>query len=154
MCYCILCHSLHTEELILSNIYESILSGLSVSIFSSSSVSLSDEIHILKYDELDTRNSYLLSIPDDYLIMDTFVILVQYNILSIPALLLSARQRTPIQGKRIFNITQILSQVLLSCIYNTSLERCYFSHVVLNSGEETVAKSSFLMLKSLCIPMK
>ena len=38
-------------------------------------VSLSDEIHTLKYDEIDTGDFYLLSISDDDLIMYIFVIL-------------------------------------------------------------------------------
>ena len=59
-------------------------------------MSLSDEIHTLKYDEIDTGNSYLLSISDDELIMDIFVILEYYNTLYIPDLLMSARQRTQI----------------------------------------------------------
>ena len=54
---------------------ESIISGSSVSILSSYSVSLSDEIHILKYDELDTGNSSLLSRSYDDLITYIFVIM-------------------------------------------------------------------------------
>ena len=75
ICNCLFYHSLNTEELRISNISESILSGSSVTIFSSSSVSLSDETHNLKDDEIDTGNSSLLSISDDYLIMDIFVIM-------------------------------------------------------------------------------
>ena len=75
MCIFLFCHILNTEELRLSNIYESILSGSSVSIFSSSSVSLYYEIYTLKDDELYTGNSSLLSISDDDLIMEIFVIL-------------------------------------------------------------------------------
>ena len=75
MCNFRFCHSIHTEELRISNISESILSGSSASIMSYSSVSLSDEIHTLKDDDIDTGNSYLLSISDDGLIMDIFVIM-------------------------------------------------------------------------------
>ena len=38
-------------------------------------MSLYDEIHTLKYDDIDTGNSYLLSRSDDGFIMDIFVIL-------------------------------------------------------------------------------
>ena len=75
MYICLLCHSLHTEELRLSDISESIISVSSVSIFSSSSVSLYGEIHTLKDDDLDTCNSSLLSISDYDLIIDIFVVL-------------------------------------------------------------------------------
>ena len=75
ICICLFCHILHTTYFTLFNISESILSGSSVSIFYSSSVPLYDELHTLKDDDLDTGNSSLLSISDDDLIMDIFVIL-------------------------------------------------------------------------------
>ena len=75
MCICLFCRRLYTEELRLTDISKSILSGSSVSVSSSFPVSLADEIHTLKYDELYTENSYLLSRSYDDLIMDIFVIL-------------------------------------------------------------------------------
>ena len=143
MCNCLLCHSLHTDKLRLSNIYESMLSGSSVPIFYSSSVSLSDEIHTFLDDDTDTGNSCLLSISDDDLIMYIFVILGYYNTMSIPAFLLSTRRRTQRQVESIFNRTWILSQTLLSWMYDTTLESFKLSYIVLNLYEETVERSSF-----------
>ena len=76
MCNYLLCHKLHTKELSISNISESLISVSSVSIFSSSSFSLSYELHNFRFYEQDTGNSSLLSISDDNLTMDIFVIIV------------------------------------------------------------------------------
>ena len=39
-------------------------------------------------------------------------------------------------------------------MYDTTFESFEFGDIVLNPDEETVARSAFLMRKSLCIPMK
>ena len=66
---------LHTKEISLSNIYKSLFSGSSVSIFSSYSLLMSDELHKVLDDDPDRVNSSLLSISDDDLNMEIFVIL-------------------------------------------------------------------------------
>ena len=75
MCIFLFCHRLHTKELRLTNISESIISGSSVSTLPYYSVSISDELNTLRDDELETGNISSLSISDDDLIMDIFVIM-------------------------------------------------------------------------------
>ena len=75
VCNCLFLQILGTKELRISNIYESLLYGSSLSIFPSHLLSLSDELHTFSDDYPDNGNSPLLSISDDDLIMEIFVVL-------------------------------------------------------------------------------